>query len=241
MENKIIIANHKNFIKYEDIKSYVLALDNYNLSKNIIICPSSLYLPFFLNKQYSVGLQNISNFSDKNLTGEISFSQIKNMNINYILIGHNDQRLYFNETYNIINHKINQSISNGLNVILCVGEKDKSDIQSIKNYLKYDITNCLKDIEKEDLSKIIIAYEPIWSIGTGDVAENNYINDITLYIKDFIKETYNYNIKVLYGGSINTNNINRLVNISQIDGFLIGEVSTKYEEFLNIIEVVVNQ
>lgn len=241
MKNKIIVANNKSFIKYKDINNYILALDNYKLPNNIIICPSSLYLTLFINKKYSIGLQNISFLDNKNLTGEISYLQIKDMNIKYVIIGHNDRRIYFNENQNMVNYKIKEAINNGLKVILCTGEQDKNSIEITKKYIEGDIVNCLKDIRKEDVEKIIIAYEPNWSVGTGEIAQNDYISNVILFIKDFIKKKYGCHIKVLYGGSININNIKRLVNIIPIDGFLIGESSTKIKEFLDIIEVVVNQ
>ena len=239
MENKIIVANHKSFLDYASVNEYINNLDKINLN-NVIICPSNIYLPLFCNKKYSVGIQDISLYDDKNITGEVSTSQLKDMNIKYAIIGHNDRKLYFDETNKIINSKIKNATKYGLNVILCVGEILKNDnIEDTKKYIIYNLNECLADINH--LDNIMIAYEPNWAVGSGNAASNEYISNIVLAIKKFIQEKFKYKIKVLYGGSINSNNIKRLVDISHIDGFLIGKASTDYKEFLSIIEVVVNQ
>lgn len=239
MENKIIVANHKSFLDYVSVNEYINHLDEINLN-NVIICPSNIYLPLFCNKKYHVGVQDISLYDDKNITGEVSISHLKDMNIEYTIIGHNDRKMYFDETNKIINNKIKNATKCGLNVILCVGEIIQNDnIENIKKYIIYNLNECLKDIN--NLDNIMIAYEPNWAVGSGNVASNEYISNIVLAIKDFIQSKFNYKIKVLYGGSVNSNNIKRLVDISHIDGFLVGKASTNYKEFLSIIEVVVNQ
>ena len=238
MESKIIIANHKGYLNYNEVNNYIKVLDNKKLTNDIIICPSDIYLPLFLNKSYALGIQDISLIENKNITGEINIEQISNMHIKYSVIGHNDRRMYFKETNTMINKKIIECLKNDINVILCIGEMEKiNDIMNVQKYIENQLRECLVNISSNDLKRIIIAYEPNWSIGNLDAAPNEYISNIV----SFIKSNFNQKIKVLYGGSINYSNIKRLVNISNLDGFLIGEASTRCEEFLNIIEVVVNQ
>ena len=238
MESKIVVANHKGYLHYNEVNEYIKVLDNKKLTNDIIICPSNIYLPLFLNKSYALGIQDISLIESKNITGEISIEQISNMHIKYSIIGHNDRRTYFKETNTEVNKKIIECLKNNIKVILCIGETEKNkDIMNTQKYIENQLLECLANISSSDLSKIMIAYEPNWSIGNLDAAPNEYISNIV----SFIKNKFNQKIKVLYGGSINCSNIKRLVNISNLDGFLIGEASTKCEEFLKIIEVVVNQ
>lgn len=238
MESKIVVANHKGYLNYNEVNNYIKVLDNKNLTDDIIICPSNIYLPLFLNKSYALGMQDISLIESKNITGEITIEQISNMHIKYSIIGHNDRRMYFKESNTVINKKIIECLKNNIKIILCIGEmNENNDIMDTQKYIENQLLECLVNISSNDLSNIIIAYEPNWSIGNLDAAPNEYISNIV----SFIKNKFNQKIKVLYGGSINYGNIKRLVNISNLDGFLIGEASTRYEEFLKIIEVVVNQ
>lgn len=242
MENKIIVANHKTGMDAKEVSEYLKCISDKNLPKNIIICPSNIYLPYFLGNTYSVGIQNIS-FNKKNLTGEISPIQAKSMQVEYVIIGHSERRTLFSENDDIINEKIICALKQNMKVIFCIGETLED-----KNMFKTDITlknqiiNGLKDIPKEKLKNVYVAYEPVWGIGTNDALNNHEISENIKYINSIIRQYLVYeNPKILYGGSINMDNIKRLCEIDAINGFLLGNVSTKSDEFLKIIEVVVNQ
>lgn len=231
MKNKIIIGNMKMNMLYPDIMKYIDKLKDKKLN-NVIICPTSIYIPYFLNNNINVGIQDIYMKDNGAYTGDISAVQASSIGVKYAIIGHSERRFYHNEKDKLINLKIKQAIKNNIIPILCIGENIEEQ-ENVKVVLKKQLDNCLKNIDRD----VIIAYEPRWAIGTNIVPSNNYIKDIILYIKEELK----YKNKILYGGSINIENINTINKIKELDGFLVGNVSTKAEEFLNIIEVVVNQ
>lgn len=222
---KTIVGNLKTYLNGSEIKEYLNKLDK---SDNLIICPSSIHIPYFLNKNIKIGLQNIY-FKDGAFTGEVSALQGKNLGVSYVLIGHSERKKYFNETNDIINLKIKESLKNNLNVILCIGEtKEEKDCNLTTKILKHQLDECLNGIN----DPVIIAYEPVWSIGTGNIPSNEEINNIIKFIKNI------YPYKVLYGGSINKENIEHLNNIDNLDGYLIGAASSKVDEFNYIIDVI---
>lgn len=223
---KIIVGNQKNYMTIKEVKNF---LDNVILSSNTIICPSNIYLPYFLNRDCKIGLQNVS--LDRPITGEVSIRQAISFGIKYIIVGHSERR-NLGETNEIINEKI-RNLKN-IGVILCIGEKE-NELKKKDKVLKAQILECLKNI---DIDNVIIAYEPAWAIGTGRIPINEEINKTVLLIKKIVKEHYGKNIKVLYGGSVNSDNIISLNTIESVDGFLIGKASTDYKEFNEIIKVV---
>lgn len=224
---KIIVGNQKNYMTIKDVENF---LDNVRLTDNVIICPSNIYLPYYLDKNCKIGLQNIN--IDKTITGEISINQAISIGIKYVIVGHSERRINLFETDKRINKKI---ISlNNIGIILCIGESIKQKKHK-EEILREQIKECLKNC---NLDNIVIAYEPVWSIGTGKIPTNNEIDKTVLFIKQLVKEIYNKDIKVLYGGSINSKNIEKLNKINSLDGFLVGKASTDPIEFNKIIEVV---
>lgn len=238
MKSKIVIGNLKSYMTLADIKNYIRLIDKKINSNNVIICPSNIYVPYFIEKNIKIGLQNIADLT--NCTGEITFEQASSCNIKYCLLGHSERRFNFNENDIIINKKIKKALFNNLNVILCIGETEEEKNRFKTNsVLKRQIVNCLREIKSS--SNIIIAYEPVWAIGTNKMPTNREISDIVSYIKMVVKSICGLDIKVLYGGSVNENNIKTLNTIEVLDGFLIGKVSTDANKFLQILEVVGNQ
>jgi len=225
---KLIIGNLKNYMDFSETIQYLKQIENI---ENIIICPSNIYIPYFLNKKYKVGIQNISS-NAKTCTGEITAKQAKSLGINYTIVGHSERRNNFNETNDIVNSKIKEALKEKLNVILCIGEKLEEKDNAIE-LLEKQIIECLKDIE---LDNIVIAYEPVWAIGTGMTPTLDDIDIIIKNIKNIVRKTYNKEIKVLYGGSVNSDNIVNIIELT--DGVLIGKASTNAVELLKIIEVV---
>ena len=228
---KLIVGNFKNYMTSTDVANYLKKIDLVK-GENIILCPSNIYIPYFLKKNFKVGIQNICN--DGTYTGEISVKQAKSMGVFSSIIGHSERRINFNETNQIINSKINECLKENLNVVLCIGEtiEEKNNNETIE-ILEKQITECLTNVE---IRNIVIAYEPIWAIGTGIIPTVDEISNIINEIKNIINEKFNASIKVLYGGSVNSNNISDIINV--VDGVLIGKASTDIEEFLKIIEVV---
>lgn len=238
MGNKIIIGNMKMYMNISDIKDYLNKIEN-KMPNNVILCPTSIYIPYFLEKKYKVAIQNVYFEDNGAYTGEISVEQVKNIGINYIVIGHSERREYFHETDYDINKKVIKALNNNLKIIICIGETifDKNNFNT-NNILREQLEISLNNISSKYQDSIIIAYEPRWAIGSGILPNNYEIFDTINYIKTFIKEKYNMNIKVVYGGSINDNNIDDLNKIDNIDGFMIGGSCTNPEKFLKIISVI---
>ncbi len=243
MANKrIVVGNMKMNLTASEITKYIKMIEKKDYNNQVIICPSSLYLPYFIGKNYGVGIQNIASTEMGAYTGEVSAQQAKSMHLDCAIIGHSERREYFKETDEIVHQKISLSLQANLKVILCIGETEE-ERDSLKTYkvLKKQIVSALKGFDEKELKKIIIAYEPIWAIGTSKTPSNDEIKDTVSFIKDIVKNTFNVNMSVLYGGSVNEKNIATLNQIENINGYLVGGASTKAEKFMKIIEVVVNQ
>ena len=239
---RIVVGNMKMNLTAQEINKYLKVIEKKEYNNQVIFCPSSLYLPYFVGKTYGVGIQNIAAYENGAYTGEISELQAKSMHLDCTLIGHSERREYFKETDEVVRQKIKLSLQANLKVILCIGETEE-ERDSLKTYkvLKKQIVNALKGFEEKELKKIIIAYEPIWAIGTGKTPSNEEIKDTISFIKDIVKDSLHINMSVLYGGSVNEKNIASLNQIENIDGYLVGGASTKADKFMKIIEVVVNQ
>ena len=226
MENKLMIFNMKTTMSIRDISAYLKEIPN--LPSNAIVCPEMIYVPYFIGK-YQVALQNV--YFNGSYTGEINVSHVKNMGIDYVVIGHSERRSNFNESNDLINQKIKVCLENKIKVILCIGETlEEKDAGKTFDVLKEQIDGCLKDINSED---IIIAYEPVWAIGTGKVPSIDDIKNTIDYIKKMC-----HNLIVVYGGSVNKDNITSLNNIDNLDGFMVGKASTIVDDVRKIIEVV---
>ena len=249
MTNKLLfIANWKMFGDLKSLKSIksVTNLSNNNKYKNIkiIYCPPYTLLNNFViktrNSNIDVGAQNCHHeINTGPYTGSISSTMIKKLGAKYVIIGHSENR-FDGETNNNINKKIHSAISSNLNVIFCIGENLFQKRNKItNNVLKKQIYSGLKKIKKID--KIIFAYEPVWSIGTGKVLTNKELIKQIIIIKKIIKNKFkNQKIKIIYGGSVNNQNINNLKQIKEINGFLIGGASQNSKKFIDIIKKTIN-
>lgn len=209
----LVVLNNKCNFNLDEYLDYQNKLKNFNFKNDIVLCPSSVYLSNFELENIFLGSQNVSPFNDGAYTGEVSARQLKSLNVKYCLVGHSERRVYFKENNEIMKNKIEQLLENEIIPIYCVGELEKnSDNNELDEELKI-----LEEIRNNE--KIIIAYEPLWAIGTG-IQPN--INELEKIIK-LIKEKFPNN-KVLYGGSVNEDSI---VNLKSelIDGYLLGGVS----------------
>ena len=245
MTNKYMyfIANWKMFGSLNTLNSLHKVIKFFKIFKKnkkikIIYCPpSTLIRPMskkLKNTSIEVGAQNChQNQSYGAYTGSINSSMLKSVGAKYVIIGHSENR-NAGETNKLINLKIKSALKSGLKVIFCVGETLKEKRKKItKKVLNKQIRLGLNKII--DRRKIIIAYEPVWSIGSGIVPKPNELFEIV----DFIKKNYR-NYKVLYGGSVNPKNIKELKSIKNIDGYLIGGASQDYKKFIDIIKKTYN-
>ena len=246
MTNKYMyfIANWKMFGDLKSLKSLNKVINfssKYKRKKfKLIYCPPYTLLDSFSKKikktRIELGAQNCHfEISNGPFTGSISPSMLKNIGSNYVIIGHSENR-NMGDTDSQINKKINSSIKSGLKIIFCIGEtliqkKKKKTNQILSKQI-------LKGLFKiNNLNKILIAYEPVWSIGTGVVPRSFELEKNITFIKKILKNKFRIkNPKVLYGGSVNSKNAKNLAAINNIDGFLIGGASQKANNFIDIVK-----
>lgn len=239
---KLIIGNQKSYMNSGTVDEFIQGSLSIINDDNIIICPSSIYLERFKNTPFLLGSQNVSNYPNGSSTGELSAEQLKSIEISYAIVGHSERRQNQHETNEDINIKIKNLLDYGITPILCVGEsKTDRDQNRYKDILLTELNQGLKNLSTESVNKVIVAYEPIWAIGTGIIPTNDEIEEVAKYIKEIIKRDYNCDIKLIYGGSVNEKNVDLLNKIDNIDGYLIGGASTKIEAFKEIIKKCQNQ
>lgn len=210
----------------------------------VVVCPTFVCLHAvknaLKNSNIKVGAQNM-HFEEKGaFTGEVSPNMLENMGIDYVIIGHSERRQYFNETDETINKKLKAAFEHNLIPILCVGEtlnERESNItkETIGKQIKLDLAN----LTGEQVEKMIIAYEPIWAIGTGKTATANEANETIAFIRSIVNDLYgekiSQKVRIQYGGSVKPNTIKEQMNMSDIDGALVGGASLKAEDFAAII------
>lgn len=236
MENKIVVANLKMNMLKSDISKYLKETKNLINTNRVVICPTSIYIPYFLNQKYSVGIQDLHYDNDGICTGEVTPKQAKSMGINFAIIGHSERRKYFEENDDLINKKVVSATKEGIKTIVCIGEtKEERNMLKTAKVLRKQL---IKDLNGANLDNVIIAYEPIWAIGSNIICNETDISKTAIYIKQLVKNYFNYNnIKVIYGGSVNEENIKDISKIEEIDGVLVGSSSIDSSKFLKIIEV----
>jgi len=212
--------------------------------QEVVVCPPHVFLEqSFLVKsdikdcKLNIGAQNISWEEKGAITGDISIGMIKNW-VEYVILGHSERRQYFAETGNIINKKIRLALKYKKTPILCVGEKKFTSSQDITD-LGRELLDSIDGLTKDELKKVIIAYEPIWAIGTGNSADPGYANRVIAGLRAWIKDEYDFalaeKIKILYGGSVNVKNAKDYLQAEHVDGLLIGGASLKAKSFVKIV------
>ena len=232
--NKLIVLNHKMNLLYDDTLKYIEYLKTLE-KQNVVVIPSSIYLPLYKDV-IPFGIQNIYYKDVGSYTGEISPIQAKSIGASYALIGHSERRTYFEESNKLINNKVKSAIAAELKVILCIGENAEEKEKDLTiDVLTRQIEEGLEGVE--DITNVILAYEPVWAIGTGKTVELDDLEMAVTYLKRKIKMLYDQDIKVLYGGSVNEENILELLN-SDIDGLLVGKASINKEKLNKMLEYI---
>lgn len=210
----------------------------------VVICPPATLLNALKEAadgtNIKIGAQNMHWEEQGAFTGEISPVMLKDLNIDYCIIGHSERRQYFGETNATVNQKIKAAIKHEINAIVCIGETlEVRKAGNTNSLLKEQVTEAFKDIVAEDAKNIVVAYEPIWAIGTGETATPEMANDAIAHIRSVIKELYSETIseeiRIQYGGSVKPNNAEELMNQNDIDGALVGGASLKAESFSQIV------
>ena len=240
--SKMVVGNLKMNLNFKQIASYLKKVNPKIDSKNVVICPTSIYIPYFLSNKYKVGIQDTFLTDSGAYTGEVSPLQASSMGVSYTIIGHSERRINLKENDEMINKKVITALNNHMKVIICIGETlEEQKMLKTDKIIKRQLINALKGLNPNMLENVVIAYEPVWAIGTNQTPTNTDIESMVKYIKMLVKNNFNcQDIKVLYGGSVNAKNIYKLNRIRDLDGYLVGGASTKPEEFLKIIEVALS-
>ena len=220
---KYLVCNFNNKLLKDDILKYNRNLGEIETKVKLVLCPPSIYLSLFDKNGYDLGVQDISSFMDRTITGEIEANQIKSLGATYVIVGHSERRIYKHEINIDFINKINNALENNLNVIYCVGEtlRDKENGSTFE-ILEKQISEVLNNVE---IKNIMIAYEPVWAIGTGNVPSIKEIKENIEFISDLLYEKYECKLDILYGGSVNDENIGELCSIKGLSGFLVGGAS----------------
>lgn len=209
-------------------------------SSKMIICPPSIHLKtmneFCSGLEVEIGAQNVSENSNGAFTGEISCEMLLDNNVNWTILGHSERRQFFHETNVVVHNKLKKAEKNDINPILCIGESlEERKSGKTVDILIEQIKIACKGI---DFSKVelVIAYEPVWAIGTGVAADLNTITETHNQIRAFLSEYVSNSDKIplLYGGSVNSENCKDILNIENVNGFLIGGASLDPQKFVNI-------
>ncbi len=207
-----------------------------------VLCVPAVYLPLanemLKDSNILYGVQNCYYEESGAFTGEISVKMIKDFNAKTVIVGHRERRNIFNETDEIVNAKTKKVLENDLTPILCFGETLNERNQGLaKDVVFRQIHGALKDISKENISKIIFAYEPIWAIGTGMIATGEQAEEIIAYAKKIIYDiSGKKDIVIIYGGSLKLGNAKELLKMPSIDGGLVGSASLNFKDFNAIIK-----
>lgn len=187
-----------------------------------------------------LGAQNMHWEEEGAFTGEVSANMLKDIGVDYVIIGHSERRQYFNERDEDVNRKIKKAIEKGLKPILCVGET-LSDREQNKTFdlIRQQTLTALDGVNKDKMKDLVIAYEPIWAIGTGKTASSRDANEVIAYIRSLLENKYgaelSEEVRIQYGGSVNPSNVTEIMNEVDIDGALVGGASLKAESFLEIV------
>ena len=211
--------------------------------KRVVMLISMLFCVLCAGAQSNI-VSEIENCSDKvsgAYTGVVSAAMVASTGAKYVILGHSERRAYYGETPEILKEKVQLALANGLTPIFCIGEVLEERNQGIQNQVVYEqIAGSLFDLSAEDFSKIVLAYEPVWAIGTGLTATPEQAEEIHAYIRSVIAEKWGAevadNTSILYGGSCKPSNAKELFANPNVDGGLIGGAALKVEDFKGIID-----
>jgi triosephosphate isomerase len=252
MRKKVVAGNWKMNLNLSEGLELAGSIKKYfqnkgTLKAEVVLCTPFIHLPVLgdILKGSSVkfGAQNCASEPSGAFTGEVSCEMIKSTGAAYVIIGHSERRTYFKEDNDLLNKKTNLAIKSGLNIIFCCGEllperEANIHFQVVKRQLEVGLFS----IEDDNFNKIIIAYEPVWAIGTGLTATPDQAQEMHKYIRTFISEKYGSKIagqtSILYGGSCKPSNAGEIFAMPDVDGGLIGGASLKKEDYCAIVEAI---
>jgi triosephosphate isomerase len=249
MRKNIVVGNWKMNKNLQEgitfVKELATALNGKSINCEVIACSPFIHLNSIVeaaaNTPIAIGAQNCADKESGAYTGEVSASMLASTGIKYVIIGHSERRAYYGETNAILEQKVKLVLENNLTPIFCVGEVlGEREAGKQNKVVASQIREALFGLPAEEFKKIIVAYEPVWAIGTGKTATSDQAQEMHAFIRNTIREQYGNDIaentSILYGGSCNAGNANELFANPDVDGGLIGGASLKVDTFMPIIE-----
>lgn len=248
MRKNIVAGNwkmNKDFSDAADLVEEIVEFLSHEkeLKAQMIICPPLTYMELAGDAgeeaEFFVGAQNVSQFEEGAYTGEVSAQMLDSMEITYCIVGHSERRKYFNEDHAVLAEKVNRLMEYSMTPIFCCGEQLEERENGNQNVIvKAQLTESLFHLTTEQMKDVVIAYEPVWAIGTGKTATTEQAQEMHAYIRSLVSEKYGNeiadNTSILYGGSCNANNAKELFSNPDVDGGLIGGASLKATDFMAI-------
>jgi triosephosphate isomerase len=251
MRTKIIAGNWKMNLDYAQAMTLVdgiLQMTDENMRTRIVLAPAFPYLTQVemqskLRTNIFIAAQNCSDKKSGAYTGEVSASMLRSIGVESVIVGHSERRTIFKETDEVIAEKIKRAVENDLQPIFCCGETlEERKVNSQFEVVKSQVREGIFHLSPEYFTDTIIAYEPVWAIGTGLNASSEQAQEMHLFIRNLVKEKYGPAVsektRILYGGSVNSKNAAELFNCPDVDGGLVGGASLKPEEFSSIIQAM---
>lgn len=250
MRQKIVAGNwkmHKNAEETEDLLNELIDKLPNDVEVQIIVAPTFINLASAVDHleftNIAVAAQNMSQFESGAYTGEISADMLKSIGVNTVIIGHSERRAYFNETDFILADKVTTALLHNMTIIFCFGEelKDRQNNQHF-NVVENQLRDGLFHIENKDWEQIVLAYEPVWAIGTGETASPEQAQEMHKFIRETVRQHYQSNIaedvSILYGGSVKPDNAKEIFSKPDVDGGLIGGAALKATDFTAIVSSI---
>ncbi|HNZ50172.1 MAG TPA: triose-phosphate isomerase [Bacilli bacterium] len=250
MRKPIIAGNWKMFKVRDEALQFIYSVSDQAPSQELVdsvICAQFTVLRCLAKRQgenIRIGAQNMHYLDEGAYTGEVSASMLKAIGVSYVIIGHSERRAMFNETDKTVNLKLHKAFQQELTPILCIGESLEQREKNLTNrVLNRQLKADLAGLTGEQVANLVIAYEPIWAIGTGKTATSEVANEACKHIRKQVAKMYSPDVanklRIQYGGSVKVNNIEELMSMPHIDGALIGGASLKAEDFLTFLKVAV--
>jgi triosephosphate isomerase len=243
----LIAANWKMYKTNQDTEAFIkefLPKLPATLNLDVVICPPFTSLgtaqPLLNASPVALGAQNLNENTEGAFTGEISGPMLSALGCRYVIVGHSERRQLFGETDALVNKKIVAALQNNLTPIICVGETlEEREANKTLAVVNRQVKAALANLPSADTARIVLAYEPIWAIGTGRTATPAQAQEVHLAIRDILKDQYgsltSLAVRILYGGSVKPENMAELMNCEDIDGGLVGGASLKPDSFLAIV------
>ena len=246
LRKKIVAGNWKMNNGLQETKLLIneLKTEVNHCECDVMIAPSFVCLQtaidLLTNNDIEVVSQNLHQEKNGAYTGEVSAKMLSSIGVKTTIIGHSERREYFNETHEMLKHKVDTSLENSMKIIFCFGEQLKDrKTNNHSTIISNQISESLFHLNSSDWDNIILAYEPVWAIGTGETASSDQVQEMHSFIRNFIAQKYStelaQNVSILYGGSVKPSNAKEIFSMDDVDGGLIGGASLNSKDFFSIV------